>query len=1293
MSGSTAGRPSIKQIVAAIILLALILAEVAANPAYSSGPNTSLVGVSPGKFDLPLGNDFPKFGAVKLSYPDSAILTNSVGDLLFNVTLNPLMLNPTSAQVWSPALPSHEVQVWGSGFSSEDTSCTLSGIPVASAPPPTCSILGQSGNLTASFNVANAPSGSYIVTATGNPGGDYSSASFTVLPTLPPSLVLNPSFGPDGTSVSVSGAGFYSTDTTCTLIGSGVGGIPVPPASPCTIMNGVLTGTFFVTGPPPPPPAPFSITYTITAMTNGGDSGEASTFFAVTTTPPPPAPQEITLSPSIAPPGATISVMGSGFSLSDTSCSFLGIPVGPPTSCTISGGMITSGSFVVANVPPGTYSITATGSSGDMATYRFQVLAGSPSGVCPSGVCSPSSPISAEVEVDIYIPPDFSGLTTSNLWTSFTNNYDGNSMRLSKQFASDQIAPSWWKISIFNIIVTRIPSAYKPPIVSNRIFVVNVEQYIRLFQVTSPPTAGRYFFKAFINDISIGAENFPTLVVKASRDPAYISGVLRDAGYRYPSRAGEPINLTYGTGARVLATGLDYLGRSVSAQTYINSTADGNYTLFGVAPGTYNITAYAAGYEPATRPWTVSVAAAQSLGGVDVYLVESVNITGTVLSKDADGNLIPWGTLAGVTINGTESTVPRAITVNLLNLQNGTVGSLAAQTPAPYLIKTFTNPTSTSFGFALQNEVGFDGHIPQDYANYTSGLVFGDYILQAYVTSYIQLDEVRVHVDNETIRTFSTIPLIRTGQFNVTVHFRNSQNSTIEDNPINACSQRCTLTVSAYDMQGILRAQNVTFVSPGVRSASVELQGFSSARGFGTPSLFQPNYGLLPGTYYLTANVTSSPSIAGNANLGIATLYYQTSNTLGTIGLGDGTVDISFSLYKAGGILLSLYSIDYQIPPLFEPWRYPGKTVSITIVPTFSLQSVFQTNSTQPAFNATLQAENPVYGVHYNARLTFTLVGLQTGSYVIYIRTLGYTQRELLHVNAILGWNIDAPIWMIQNPVIDLTVAFRDESLLTFIDSTLPFAQPINNLTATPARVEVFDELGNFVAANNTYIPNNMTHPTYQTHFVLAGFDRYFGDPRDIWSGFYDTTDGASQNAGGLILYPWSLSPRIYTIRIWIDGYYQLAPLQVIVTPPQNVSVVTFVDRASRIFGTVMGPDYFGVSRRLSWATITLEPNNNTLTDIIDVQPGGYTTSSLDGSFQVWVPQGTYGMGVALEGYATYSALVAVPEGSNMYMYIWLDNYQPSSQLILTSASNSSNIGLGIKAYLRQLPNPWIEPS
>jgi hypothetical protein len=103
------------------------------------------------------------------------------------------------------------------------------------------------------------------------------------------------------------------------------------------------------------------------------------------------------------------------------------------------------------------------------------------------------------------------------------------------------------------------------------------------------------------------------------------------------------------------------------------------------------------------------------------------------------------------------------------------------------------------------------------------------------------------------------------------------------------------------------------------------------------------------------------------------------------------------------------------------------------------------------------------------------------------------------------------------------------------------------------------------------------------------------------------------------------------------------------------------MDRASRVSGTILGPDYNDYAIPLSWANITLQPNDYTLTRIIDVRPGNYTTSSLDGSFQVWVPEGSYGFGATLAGYSSYSTSLGVPTGSDITMYIWLDNYQPST--------------------------------
>src|SRR5208282_3948033 len=257
--------------------------------------------------------------------------------------------------------------------------------------------------------------------------------------------------------------------------------------------------------------------------------------------------------------------------------------------------------------------------------------------------------------VNIFIPPDFTGISgTTQIWTSFTNNYNPSALpcfidtrdeiicqptlRLNKVGSTDSVAPNWWEIQIQNFRVSLDSSN-----VSQGKFQVGSIQYVRIFAITSPAIAGRYFFKALLNDTSIGANNFPTLVVKASKDPAYISGVLRYAENKNTSLVGEPIRLRPGEGAQVIATGYDYLGNPQSAQTFLNSTAEGNFTLFGVAPGTYNITAYAAGFVPAINAITVSVIAAQSLDQVNIYLFQSANITGLVYSEDQNRQPVPWG--------------------------------------------------------------------------------------------------------------------------------------------------------------------------------------------------------------------------------------------------------------------------------------------------------------------------------------------------------------------------------------------------------------------------------------------------------------------------------------------------------------------------------------------------------------------------------------------------------------------------------------------------------------------------
>ena len=256
---------------------------------------------------------------------------------------------PPPSMTFTPpsASPATTVQVSGSGFLSSDTSCSISGTPITQA---TCSI--TSGTLNAAFTVANIASGFYPVTATANPGGDSASANFQVKSTTP-SITVNPPSAGIGATVQASGSGFSSNDSACSLSG----GIVVA-SETCSISNGAVTAAFVVA-------VASAGSYTITVTGNpNGDS--ASAFFTLTV-----SPISITLNPVGGVPGATVQVSGSGFSLLDSSCSLSGVAVSSP-SCSISGGTL-SGSFAVANVGTGYYTITATGSTGDSASTNFAV--------------------------------------------------------------------------------------------------------------------------------------------------------------------------------------------------------------------------------------------------------------------------------------------------------------------------------------------------------------------------------------------------------------------------------------------------------------------------------------------------------------------------------------------------------------------------------------------------------------------------------------------------------------------------------------------------------------------------------------------------------------------------------------------------------------------------------------------------------------------------------------------------------------------------------------------------------
>lgn len=223
--------------------------------------------------------------------------------------------------------------------------------------------------------------------------------------------------------------------------------------------------------------------------------------------------------------------------------------------------------------------------------------------------------------IAVYIPPEFKvSQDLTYVWTSVTNDY--RYISLSTLSNRDPIAPNWQRILVSN----------------GTGGITSGSHFIRVFNVTAPSIVGQYFFKIYVDGASIGAKNFPTLVVSADPNPAYISGTVLDGD---PLRYGEPVSLEGLEGGRVVAEGITPDGRIIIAQAFFNASAEERYSLYGLATGTYRLTASAAGYYNTTRPDPVAVVSGQSLENVNIYVYPSPKMQGTVWSK-CGGIPHPW---------------------------------------------------------------------------------------------------------------------------------------------------------------------------------------------------------------------------------------------------------------------------------------------------------------------------------------------------------------------------------------------------------------------------------------------------------------------------------------------------------------------------------------------------------------------------------------------------------------------------------------------------------------------------
>jgi hypothetical protein len=743
----------------------------------------------------------------------------------------------------------------------------------------------------------------------------------------------------------------------------------------------------------------------------------------------------------------------------------------------------------------------------------------------------------------IFVPPEFSFLQadTTSVWTSITNNY--RSLALSRGGGNDAMAPSWWAVRIEN---ATIPAG---------------TYTVRMFNVKAPSVCGRYFMKVLVDGESIGPENFPTIVVEGGLDPAYISGrVMNGEEGQY----GLPVKVP----GKVIAQGTTNLGESVSGQAYFDASANGTYTIYGLAAGTYSLTASAAGFAPTATNETVTVYPGQSLSAPDVYVYPSATISVTISSRSLSGP-VPWGYTYNPVLNSsvilTIGQVPRPISIELSD-SSGTQLASAVNN---------TDPSLTFYHFTFNGSVQLDGHVPQDNATYVSGLAAGDYYINAFVNEYIQRDIIDVHVQNYSefhsyMRAVTvSFDLWRSGWFQVTVYI------SAHPTPLQVGRQ---LTLSAYQLDGTLRGSNSSDVLEGSQTCNpqmciMEITGFLTT--FQTVGRFAArpgrDYGFPSGTYMIEATYGG---------------YAQTSVPEATIGEGSSATSLALYLVPAGAVEVTIRSINWQTPRQEVPWQYPGAPMKIEL-----------TNSIGDIYSSTTQ-QSDTFETPTN------VTDLPADTYLVRAYTVGYVIPNDYFVTVSLGGISDINVDLLQATTIQITLEFRTEGM------TAPADTFLNDLTQVPVRIEVYDTLGLLAGANATYIPSGVSNSTVD----VVGFQDYAGNPATRWVNFYDTTDGSSHKDYGL-------PAGTYLVLVWVPGYLQAETATLSTSPTGIAGMKLHLERLAHVFGNIRGLDMRDNLIPLSWATVTA------------YGPMLTETSSTDGSYEMWIMNGNYTLGVSRLGY------------------------------------------------------------
>jgi len=796
-----------------------------------------------------------------------------------------------------------------------------------------------------------------------------------------------------------------------------------------------------------------------------------------------------------------------------------------------------------------------------------------------------------------FIPPvDWESGDTSNIWSSFTNDY--GSIEIKKLDEKNSVAPNWYRLTFYSETGFP-PGTYE----------------VRLFDMTAPSVLGRYHFKFGTSDGNISEQNrtldgspywisnswktFPTVVVKGERNPAYITGTVKLREYY---GASPPVNVA----GKVVAEGTTVNGRSVRAEAYFNKEQSGKYQLLGLPAGVYTLRASADGYPTVELGRQITLTEGQSLHDIDLFVDEGPTISVRIWSKCKDVGPVKWGRIKYGEWSGVLPTEQNR-TVNLEVYKDS---ELVAFSPYPF---PTTNYNLTYFDYTLNSSMTWTGYVPYDTADYIDGFSVGTYSLKAHVVQYTQRGDYFITIYPGVTSVSREMDMDRMGYFKVTVHFRDS----LTGPEIPTTSDK-VLILEALDYSGNVRAWNITKVPSGSKNYTMTLHGiWSSTYPFSHWYWRHWNDAGMPeGSYLIKAYIVG---------------YYQPTISGASISYCGKESKLSFTLLKGASVSLTVRSVDWETPPQPKPWSYDKEPIRVEF---------FDSSGTGHGYNVTEQNSGtnyvtiPFEGMSWVDTPVSYWKGehdtsLPSDSYTIRGYTPGYIQTTVPGVYLNAPAMSDISMNLVIGATIYMNIGFRTEEIIT------PTKEP------RFIRVLVVDSKEEL---RGTYIGEVPSGIQYFTVPVI-GFDSYYGTSHVCWNNYYTASNGQKQKDYGL-------PADTYTIYAYIEGYYQRSVVIITVTL-SGAGTVNFDEyELAYIHGNVWTYDHNGNILPLSWAKLSLTNEETVYSYSLD---GAYDLYSGAGTYRLItnVPpyftqfepneQGLTFVESALVGFSVYLVPTGVP--------------------------------------------------